>query len=154
MMVRLLILVPLVLVVFSGVFAQIVGSDVLGSDLAGSLSGSGSFDSNVGGTYNGTDVSFDTSTDVFTIDAEFGFMVTVAVTIGLLGALGFGLFGSGFDAISIKAIAISGFYFGMLGMFGVLASPLYASIPIWGTPLFIILTLVMALGVIDMLGDA
>lgn len=145
-----LIIVPMILIIFSGVFAQMVGDDMY---LLGGIGGSAVLDADGAGSYNGTDYDFAVSGETIFIDDGIGLFVVIFAVVALGAVVGFGVFGIGESEVSVRAIMVSSGYFGVFILFSVLASGLFGTVPYLGLPLYIFLTIVLSLGVLGEMGN-
>lgn len=85
----------------------------------------------------------------FGIDPLEGALQIIIVII-LIGALvGINLMGSGLNSESVKLIIIGISYLGVWAIFTVLAYPMIFDFPLFGTIIYIGLTLMFILGIID-----
>lgn len=153
-----LIIVPLAIIIFASLFSTVITmaeSDVFG--LGDTFYGrfySGDVISGGNSTLDGTTQRYDS--DVAPVQAEFssafGALVAVTVTVAMIAVAGVTVVGSGIKEISVKALGLSAFYYGMWGVFSVLGSRMLNAIPIFGVLLYILLTIVYSLGVIEAIG--
>jgi hypothetical protein len=101
----------------------------------------------LGFSLEGTIVSSTTINNTFSIDPFWG-LIGVIITIAIIGALfGIQLAGFGLSEQSVKMLIITITYVGLWGLFSILSFDLLMSIPIFGSIIWIILTIVYAVGV-------
>lgn len=142
-----MIIVPLLMIVFSGIFAQLAGNVVLSDDFGGAFSGTGNINQGISGTYNGTDYDYEVESQGLYIDTEAGLWMVVVGTVALICVVGIAVFGSGMSDVSVKAVLSSAGWYGFWILFSVLASAMFNAIPLFGWALYIFMTLIFSLGV-------
>jgi len=153
------ILVPLLLLMFASVlgFARFLGY----VDFTGDIMGSGYYNSSGQQYYaNGSLIVGGNETQVTTEIAEVGMsgiisagvITLVATAVALAVVSGIQVFGSGLSNASVRAIFISAAYFGIWALFSVLALVLFMEVPVFGLPLYFLLTLFYSVGVVEKIG--
>lgn len=138
-----IIMVTLTILVVLTLFSFILGSDFVGSI----------YDSGIEETVlvNGTatEITYTGYDSVFSIDPVLGAIAILIVILVIAVALGIQIVGSGLSSTSIRIIVICIVYFGMWGLLSVLAEPLISSIEVFGTMIYVSLTIGYTIGVIQ-----
>lgn len=115
---------------------------------------SSSFDVDTEALVNGTTSEFaiaDT-TAVFSIDPLQGAIIWIVVIVGLGVAVGIQVLGSGLSENSVHLIFMGTFYISLWTILSVLAMNLIISIEIFGSVIYLTLTILYAIGCIQNVG--
>lgn len=137
-----LIEISLTILIIISLFSVITGSSLKEIGVE-SLTGSG--------TFNETTSTFDISSinTTFYID-EFAGALVIIITIMIIATLiGLQIMGSGLSEHSVRIITIGISYFGIWSIFSVLSYQLILSIEIVGTLIYITLTIIFTIGIIQ-----
>lgn len=94
---------------------------------------------------SGTDI-------MFNIDPIIGAIVVLIAIIAFAIVIGIQVLGSGISPESIRIIIACTMYAGMWGILSILASPLIISIEMFGSLIYISLTIAYVIGIIQKLG--
>jgi len=123
-------------------------SFILGSSLIGTII-SDTFASDI--IVNGTTQSLEFSkyTNTFAIDPTLGAIAILLGIIAIAGILGIQAIGSGLSPTSIRVIMIALMYFIMWGLLSILAEPLISSISLFGSFIYVGLTVMYIIGVVQ-----
>lgn len=138
-----LMTIPLFIMVFLAIFSVIVGSD-WGQDLieygtnsyATAPEGSGSFNTSSGST-------------LFGMDALSGTLLIIIIAITIVAVIGLRIFNSGLSDHSVKVISTGLLYGGIWLSLSVLGYGMLNSIEIFGSVIWVLLTLMYTIGVIN-----
>lgn len=137
-----LIEISLLILIVLSLFSIITGAslkEVSAENLAGS------------GQFNETSTSFDISNvnTFFYID-EFSGALVIIITIMVLACLfGLQIMGSGLSTTSVRIIMVGISYYGVWGVFSVLSYNLIVSIEIVGALIYIVLTIMFTIGILN-----
>lgn len=137
-----LVEISLAILVIISLFSVITGSSLKEIGVE-SLTGSGQF--------NETTSSFDISSinTTFYID-EFAGALVIIITIMIIATLiGLQIMGSGLSEQSVRILTIGISYFGIWSIFSVLSYELIISIEIVGVLIYITLTIIFTIGIIQ-----
>jgi len=96
---------------------------------------------------SGTDI-------MFNIDPLVGAIVILIAVIGFAIVIGIQVLGSGISPESIRIIIACTMYAGMWGILSVLSSPLIMSIEVFGSLIYVSLTIAYVIGIIQKLGGS
>ena len=101
-----------------------------------------------------TTIQFEESDALFSIDPFLG-AIGILIAIGIVGALvGIQFLGSGLSPESVKIVMSMIMYGGMWGVLSVLSLPLFNSIEVFGTFIYVSLTIAYVIGIIQKLGGS
>jgi len=153
------ILLPLLLLMFASMLGVCrllgyvnFGGNPVGSDFYNSSAnqyyGNGSLV--VGG--NSTVVSTDTASVGMSAVISSGIITLVVTSVALAVVSGIQVLGSGLNSVATMAIFKSASLFGIWFLFSVFALLLFAEVPVFGYPLYFLLTLFYSVGVVEMIG--
>lgn len=153
------ILLPLLLLMFASMLGI---TRLLGYiDFSGNPVGSDFYNSSGNEYYvNGSLIVGENSTVVTTESASVamsavvssGIITLVVSSVALAVVSGIQVLGSGLNNVATMAIFKSVAFFGIWALFSVLALILFAEVPIFGYPLYFLLTLFYSVGVLDTIG--
>ena len=131
----------LILVVLS-LFSVILGNSFIGNEVETFVEN----DLIINGTTTTVGVN---ANALFSIDPFIGLTATIIVLVLLATAFGVRALASGFADVSIRVIVIGTAYGGLWVLFSLLAEPLLSSIAIFGSLIYITLTIGYVWGVIQ-----
>lgn len=150
-----IVLLPLLLLMFAsvlGVCRSLGYVDFVGNPVGSSFYRSGNESYSVNGTLivggNETVVSTEAATVGISAIVSAGIITLVVTSIALAVVSGVTVLGSGLNTEATKAIWKSAAYFGLWGLFSVFGLVLFGSIPVFGFPLYFLLTLFYSIGVL------
>ena len=154
-----LIILPLLLIAFSSVLGV---CRVLGYlSFSGNPVGTGYYNSS-GNSYfqngslsqngTGTQVSTDVASVGLSGVISAGVISLIVASIAVAVASGITVLGSGLNSVSVMAIFKSCVYYGVWALFSVFALVLFGEVPVFGYPLYFLLTLFYSLGVVSSVG--
>jgi len=138
-----LISITLLILILITLFSIVAGNSFTGSVIKNVIDN----DLIVNGT--GTSVGIESTDVLFNVDPVIGFTVTIIVIVGLATAIGIQVLGSGLSPSSVRIMIIGIAYSGVWIVFSLLAEPLISSIEIFGTLIYISLTIGYVIGVIQ-----
>jgi len=138
-----LISITLLILILITLFSIVVGNSFTGNVVENVVNN----DLMVNGT--GTSVGIESTDVLFNIDPVIGFIATIVVIGVLATALGVRVLGSGLGDSSIRIITIGVAYSGIWIVFSLLAEPLISSIEIFGTLIYVSLTIGYVMGVVQ-----
>lgn len=126
-------------------FSVIIGSDMPGNILENEFNNYAVID--------GIITTFDSASgeSVFLIDPVFGAIGILIVFIAIAGLVGIQILGSGLSDASVRIITASIIYGGLWAILSVLAMPLIFLIEVFGSMIYVALTLGFLVGVVDKL---
>lgn len=142
-----LIEISLLILIVLSLFSVITGAS-LKEVSAETLGGSGQF--------NETTTAFDIS-DVntfFYIDEFQGALVIIITVMVIATLFGLQIMGSGFSSTSVRIITIGVSYYGVWGVFSVLSYNLIISIEIIGALIYIVLTIMFSIGILNKFSES
>lgn len=120
--------------------------------------------------YNGSGVEYDANGTLI-VNGSSSQMTTETASVGLTGVVSSGVIslvvtsvalavvsgiqivGSGLSDTAVQAIFKSASYFGIWALFSVMALLLFAEVPVFGYPLYFLLTFFYAVGVVGQIGN-
>lgn len=137
-----LILLSLSCLILISIFAIVVGSSIKKIGLGSIVS-----DAVVGG--NETSYSLTNLSETFYIDEFAGAIVIIIVIISICAIIGIRIFYSGLSDVSIKMITLGITYTSIWSVFSTLSYSLIVSIEIVGALLYIVLTTMYVIGIIQ-----
>lgn len=102
-------------------------------------------------TVNGTtsDLVYESSDVVFSIDGITGAIVILIVIVTIASVIGIQILGSGLSDASVRVITAVLVYSGLWGVLSVLSGSLIFSIEVFGSVIYIVLTLFYVIGVVE-----
>jgi hypothetical protein len=123
-------------------------SVVLGNDFIGSVIDT---DIDGGSIVNGSSSTFSLtpSSSTFAIDSIQGAIAIILVIVVLATVIGIRIVASGLSDSSIKIITMGTTYFGLWALLSVLASSFIFAIETFGSLIYIVLTIVYVIGVVQ-----
>lgn len=137
-----LIALSLGILIIVSLFSIITGSSIkeIGSE---NISGSADFNSSVS--------SFDINniSATFYIDEFSGALVIIIAIMIIAVIIGLNIFGSGLSDTSVKILSIGITYYGIWSIFSILAYPLIVSIEVVGVLIYITLTIIFTIGLVQ-----
>ena len=86
---------------------------------------------------------------LFNIDPVLGFTLTIIVVVALASVLGITVLGSGLSPTTVRVMIIGITYAGIWIVFSILAEPLISSIEVFGTLIYVSLTIGYVYGVVQ-----
>lgn len=137
-----LILLSLSCLILISIFAIVIGSSIKEIGLGFIVS-----DAVVGG--NATSYSLTNLSESFYIDEFAGALVIIIVIISICAIIGIRIFYSGLSDVSIKMITLGITYTSIWSVFSTLSYSLIVSIEIVGVLLYIVLTTMYVIGIIQ-----
>lgn len=137
-----LITITLLILIVITLFSIIAGSSFTGNVIENVIDN----ELIVNGT--GSTLELDSST-FFNIDPVIGFTATIIVIVVLASVLGIQIIGSGLSPETVRVMIIGISYAGIWIVFSLLAEPLISSIEIFGTLLYVVLTIGYVIGVVQ-----
>ncbi|MBA7494962.1 hypothetical protein ES702_05540 [subsurface metagenome] len=141
MLIGISLFVMLVLMVFSIILGSVVPGTIISSTTDVYL------------VVNGTRHYLETQTEdaVFYLDPVFGAIGIFIVIIVIVGFIGLQIFGSGLSELSVKVISGVIIYGGLWAIVSVLSMPLILSIEVFGSLIYLGLTIIYVVGVVNKL---
>lgn len=133
-----LILIPLTIMIFLSILTVILGNDWSSIGASSSFGGS-----NSEGTFN-----VGTTAD-FSIDPLIGAIAIIIIIVGICAIIGIRLLDSGLSDQSQRTLTIGITYIGLWSLFSAMGEPLIRAIPSFGALIYIGLTIMYAIGVIQ-----
>jgi len=143
---NMLIIVTLLILIVITFFSVIVGNSFMGRTI----------DNVVDNTLiiNGTDSTLGLSSQtLFNIDPVIGFTTTIIVIVTLVALLGINILGSGLSDSAVRIMTIGITYSGIWIVFSILAEPLIKSIEMFGTLIYVVLTIGYVIGVVQKIAE-
>lgn len=119
--------------------------------IGGSLSSAEAEIINLNATSSSSSYNFDFSdlSQQFYIDGLVGALIIIIIVISLSAILGLRILSSGLSENSVKMLTLGITYTAIWSMFSVLSYPLIASIEVFGLMIYVILTIIYVLGIIQ-----
>jgi len=137
-----LISITLLILIVITLFSVILGNTFIGNTVDNVIDNS----LIMNGTENTLGID---SSALFNIDPVIGFTTTIIVIVGLVAVLGIQILGSGLSDSTVRIMTIGITYSGVWIVFSLLAEPLISSIEIFGTLLYVVLTIGYVMGVVQ-----
>lgn len=138
-----LIIVPLFIIIVLTFISIIVGKDYISDTFVITIDNEALVEGNVSTfVVESTDV-------VFEVDALVGAIVIIIVIITIAGIIGIQVLGSGLSPESVRIIITATAYAGLWGTLSVLASGIIFDIELFGGVIYIGLTIVYVIGVLQ-----
>lgn len=135
--------IPLFIMVFLAIFSVVAGSD-WGQDLIDYGTNSYAEAPDGSGTF-----STGSESTLFGMDALSGTLLIIIIAITIVAVIGLRIFDSGLSEHSIKVISTGLLYGGIWLSLSVLGYGMLNAIPVFGSILWVVLTLMYTIGVIN-----
>lgn len=137
-----LILVSLIAMILLTILSMLSGNSLVGSF--------GSYSGDYTTIVNGTEATLELSgTEAFYIDPVLGAIIMFVGLAVLVGVAGINFLGSGLSDTSVRVITWVTFYGAIWGIFSVLAMNLIIAIELYGSLIYIALTFMYVIGVVQ-----
>lgn len=127
-------------------------SIISGNDFT-SYSSTQSFDQTVFNNGTASEFAINDTAVLFQIDGIVGALIILVVIATIIGLLGIQFLGSGLSDTSLSTIRTGIIYGGIWGLLSVGASALIISIQTFGTLIYLFLTILYVVGVIQKMGE-
>lgn len=141
-----LIIITLLILIVITIFSVVAGSSFIGNVVENVIDN----DIIINGTVTNLQLS---SSSLFNIDPVMGFLATLTTIIVLVGIIGINFLGSGLSENAVRIITIASVYTGVWVVFSLLAEPLIKSIEIFGTLIYVVLTIGYIIGVVQKIAE-